>query len=138
MKANKLFTVSLLLMIIEIIIYFFLYNRLEDTIPVHYNMHNEPTDYGSKKSIFFLLSLNVAIYIVLAIVSQKFKQQSVGKILNVVMLFIPVQGIIEILSLYFSTKRNNSFNSVAEILYVIFAVAIIIAFIRFRKKSKSL
>lgn len=61
---------SLLIMIIVLIVFFFQYLKLPQEIAVHFNFEGQPDRYGSKSEMFVLIVAFIGIYLLLTFVSR--------------------------------------------------------------------
>ena len=71
MKSNKLLKEIILLFIaiVPLIYYIYLWNSLPARIPVHFDLHGNPNNYGSRYYIAYtLLFLNIGTYLLLLVI----------------------------------------------------------------------
>ncbi|OAT87006.1 SdpI family protein [Candidatus Arthromitus sp. SFB-turkey] len=97
MKINKTLVISTILCIIPMILSIFLYNKLPEKIPTHFNINGEVDSYGSKLFVYILLPIilcmvNILLNIILN--NDPKKQNHNETLLTICKFIIPLMSLI--------------------------------------------
>ena len=97
MKINKTLVISTILCIIPMILSIFLYNKLPEKIPTHFNINGEVDSYGSKLFVCILLPIilcmvNILLNIILN--NDPKKQNHNETLLTICTFIIPLMSLI--------------------------------------------
>ncbi len=93
MKINKTLVISTILCIIPMILSIFLYNKLPEKIPTHFNINGEVDSYGSK--LFVCILLPIILCMVNIILNNDPKKQNHNEtLLTICKFIIPLMSLI--------------------------------------------
>lgn len=123
-KENKIkIIVSTLLTLSPIIVGLFLWDKLPETMPIHWNAKGEVDDYASKTFIIFGMPLLLSLINLLCIFSPKLDKRNTNqnkKVISVIFFLAPALSIFVSAASY-STALNYTFHAF-KILNIFFGV----------------
>lgn len=135
-KLNTPLILSCILCISPSILSIFIYNKLPESLPIHFNLNGEPDLYGNKFFVCFIMPLifcffNILINIILN--NDPNKKNQNANLLNIIKFIIPVLCLFSVL---LSIFKSLGFNIKIELIFPVIISVIFILIGNYLPKCK--